>query len=141
MSDVRSRTRKGLLLLVLAATAVWTTSVAAAASKNTVRINAPAKLVHGKQLQTTIHGVASGKLQLAYFAAYKKCAASALAESKLSIGSIYYHVSGAYSHRVLTPPLNRSGFLCAYLESGAVNGKGVPIGTVVAHVTKAFKTT
>jgi hypothetical protein len=128
-------------LLVLAAIPVLTVSVAAAASKNTVQISAPAKLAHGKQLHTTIYGVASGKLRLAYFAAYKKCAASALAESKLSVGSIYYRVSGAYTHRVLTPSLDRSGYLCAYLESGRVNAHGVPTGTVVARVAKAFKTT
>jgi hypothetical protein len=124
-----------------AAVAALTASVAAAASKNTVQISAPATLVHGKQLHTTIYGVASGKLELAYFAAYKKCAATALAESKLSIGSIYYRVSGKYTHRVLTPSLDRSGYLCAYLESGGVNSHGVPTGTVVAHVAKPFKTT
>lgn len=139
MSGVRGRL--GRVFLLLAAVAAVTASVALAAAKNTVKITAPASVAHGKQLHTTIYGVASGKLQLAYFAGYNKCASNAVAERKLSIGSIFYHVSGSYSHRVLTPSLNHSGFLCAYLESGGLNSFGVPSGTVVARVSKAFKTT
>jgi hypothetical protein len=130
-----------MALLVLAAIPVLTASVAAAASKNTVQISAPAKVAGHKVLKTTIYGHAAGKLRLAYFAAYRKCASNALAESRLAFGTFTDRVSGSYTHVVLTPKLDHSGFLCAYLESGGANHAGIPTGTVVAHAAKAFKTT
>jgi hypothetical protein len=126
-----------------AATGVMAVAAAgtAIAAGDSVKISAPNKVQKGHVLHTTISGHTSGPRSLGYFVAYKKCASNSAKELRRAQAGISYAENGHFSHHVATTPVTKSGYLCAYLQKGALDRFGVPTGAVTARASKHFKVT
>jgi hypothetical protein len=106
-----------------------------------VHISAPGHAAKGHVIHTTVSGNAHGIRSLGYFVAYKKCAANSSAELRRAQAGISYEVQGHFSKHVATTPVTKSGYLCAYLQTGPLDRNNVPTGRVTAKASKHFRVT